>query len=222
MQHLLTGLVQPKFSGKKSEWSQFETEWENFINKLSVGQELTDQLRLGLLETTLDPVTLKELRLIQAQRRDGMVYMEFFAELKGKFDKDKNMGARRIWQEVQLPNSEKINGETWREFEINFKAAKMNVSDASGEEATRLLMSRLPPFILNWVVEHMETMAMKRPKLGIILMEGGTPPRSQGDIGVSDWRSDKKGGEFGTRTLGIDIEFSRSCEKSATSAWSSS
>ena len=63
------------------------------------------------------------------------------------------MGARRVWQEVKLPNSGKINGEVWAELEVNWKMAQMVVTDSFEEEASRLLMSRLPPFILNWVVE---------------------------------------------------------------------
>ena len=121
-------------------------EWDRFLSKIAAGQELTDSVKLGLFEGSMDPTSQKELQLLQIKKRGEASYVEFFASMKAKFGRDKILGARRLCQEIQLPSSERIDGDVWGEFEKKFRMAWMRVTDANEEEASRVLMSRLPFF----------------------------------------------------------------------------
>ena len=61
-QQLLKNSTAPKFSGKLQDWSAFVEDWERYLRKTSMGQNLSDALKLELFETTLDEVNQKDLR----------------------------------------------------------------------------------------------------------------------------------------------------------------
>ena len=66
-QQVLRNVVAPKFSGKSQDWTQFAQNWEQYLRKISMGQQVSDSLKLELLETVLDEINQKQLKLKQME-----------------------------------------------------------------------------------------------------------------------------------------------------------
>ena len=85
-----------------------------------------------------------------------------------RFGKDQNLGARKAWQEVYIAHKGRITSREWRDFEVRFKMAMRKVSDANDGEAHRLLMDRLPNFMVGWVVAE----TAKLPPCAVMHIQG--------------------------------------------------
>ena len=96
------GLVQPNFSGRKSEWTNFELEWERYIIRAAAGGDLPDSVKLALFEGCLDDTNQKHLKLLQT-KKVGLTFVEFFAIIKGKYARDQTLGARRFLARGSTP-----------------------------------------------------------------------------------------------------------------------
>ena len=57
----------------------------------------------------------------------------------------------------------KITSREWEDFEVNFRTAWKNVKDTTPEEARRILLQKLPGFILRWVAEEEERRLITTP-----------------------------------------------------------
>ena len=113
--------------------------------RISTGNApLPDSTKLLLLEGSLDARGKRELQLLQKKTKGALSYLEFYARLKARHGKDRNLGTRKIWQEVMFPTAGKVGHSQWIEFKIAFRAAQNDVEDSTEEEAQRLLISRLP------------------------------------------------------------------------------
>ena len=144
----MLSVEKPIFSGKRNDWANFELDWDRYLTKLASGFELNDAMRLSLFEACLDATNKRLLKLEQTKKRGAVTFVEFVDLVKGKYGRDGAMWARKVWSEVQLPNSGKINNEVWADFEISWKTAWANVPGATTEESHRLLVNRLP--VLSW------------------------------------------------------------------------
>ena len=92
----------------------------------------------------------------QAEIGNALSYQEEVARISAKYSRDQNVGARKRWEEVFIYNQGKITSREWEDFEVNFRTAWKNVKDSTPEEARRVLLQKLPPFILKWVTEEEE------------------------------------------------------------------
>ena len=83
--------------------------------------------------------------------------------LETKYARDQSFSSRKKWQEVSIMSQGKITTREWQEFEVNFKYAWHQVRDATKEEARRLIIQKLPGFILRWVTEEEERRTADTP-----------------------------------------------------------
>ena len=126
-------------------------------------------------------------------------YVEFRAHFEPKFGKAQTENLRKKWQEVQLPkNFGKTTLQHFDEFRVNFKLALADVLDATPEEARRVLIDKLNPFMKKWVVEA-EAKKMKTKCVVEITMRNGlsadTVSKSiQQWIGISPLKVESRGG----------------------------
>ena len=163
-QHVIRNVTIPKFTGRAQDWGNFVQDWERYLRKLSVCiPTLTNEMKLELWEGVLDEASLKFFRMRQKELGGKMSYTEEFAKMNARFSRDQNIGARRYWEEIVLYNPGKVGSREWREFEANFVTAWKEVEGATGEEARRLLLSRVPNFILRWVTEEEERRSFANP-----------------------------------------------------------
>ena len=59
-------------------------------------------------------------------------------------------------QDAFLVNNGKTTTWEWHEFEVSFKYAWYQVKNVSQEETKRLIIQKIPGFILKWVAEEEE------------------------------------------------------------------
>ena len=111
----------------------------------------------------------KEKKDLKLQRRQNpaLTYPEFFAHLKMRYGRDCTYSLRDAWARIALPASGKVNGEVWNIFETNWKTHLLNLPEVQEEEAQRVLMSRLPAFITNWIIKEQYKRNARDPKVGL-------------------------------------------------------
>ena len=126
---------------------------------------LDNRVKLELWEGVLDESSLKFFRMRQREVGDKMSYTEEFARMDAKFSRDQSIEARRRWEEVIIFNPGKITSREWRDFEASFITAWQEVEGASGEEARRLLLAKVPTFILKWITEEEERRSLANPTI---------------------------------------------------------
>ena len=163
-QQVIKNTTPPKFTGRAQDWNLFVQDWERYLRKLSVCVPiLTNQMKLELWEGTLDDTSLKFFRMRQREVGDKMSYTEEFAKMNAKFSRDRSIEARRKWEEVVIYNPGKVTSREWRDFEASFISAWQEVEGATSEEARRLLFTKIPGFILRWVMEEEERRSLVNP-----------------------------------------------------------
>ena len=69
---------------------------------------------------------------------------------------------------MYIAHQGRITSREWRDFEVRFKMAMRKVSDANDGEAHRLLMDRLPNFMVGWVVAE----TAKLPPCAVMHIQG--------------------------------------------------
>jgi len=121
-----------------------------------MGQKIPDATKLELFESTLDEINQKQLRLRQAETKGNLTFVQEFARLEGKYARDQTISSRKTWQEVFLVNNGKVTARECQDFEVNFKSAWHQVKDSTEDEARRMLISKLPHFLLRWLTEGEE------------------------------------------------------------------
>ena len=124
-------------------------------------------MKLQLWEGALDDTSLKFFHMNQKELGDRMSFTEEFAKMNARFSRDQDIGARCRWEEITLVNMGKTTAREWRDFEANFVSAWQNVEGATKEEARRLLLKKIPNFILNWVTEEEQKRSFDKPTIRI-------------------------------------------------------
>ena len=172
-QLLYKNLTIPKFTGKGEDWPLFVSEWENFLIKGSQGQDINNSTKLDLLEAAMDETNKKLLRSRRMEKGGRASYNEEFANLRTKFSKFEGIGARRKWEEVQLHQQGKVTMSEWENFQVDFMTGLRSVKDTNEGEARRILFSKIPRFIANWVTEEEDRKMNTNP---LVTMNVPTPP----------------------------------------------
>jgi len=85
--------------------------------------------------------------------------------MKARFSRDESIGARRQWEEVSIFNQGKTTTREWRDFEASFISAWQEVDGATKGEARRLLLQKVPSFILRWITEEEERRSFTNPTI---------------------------------------------------------
>ena len=92
-----------------------------------------------------------------------------------RYGEEQNTCGRRRWREIQLNNSGRVSSVEWRDFKVKFMDIWHDVPGANDEEAYQTVISKLPPFIMTWVVEEQEKRKHGTPKEAIGPFQGVTP-----------------------------------------------
>ena len=168
---IMRNVKKPMYTGRSADWHHFTIDWDFHWKKVSSGRKLSDDIKLQAFESTLDEGSRAELQLY---RRKGkrVTFAEFFARMEERHGSAKKLGLRKVWQETNLPTGKKIGKEEWQDFQIRFETARHDVEDATPDEAYRLLIEKLPPFISNWVVEQEDKMTRQKPTLEVVGVPG--------------------------------------------------
>jgi hypothetical protein len=135
-------------------------------------------MKLDVWEQSLDEVNQRAFRMKQKKKGEKMSFNEEFAQMKAKMSRFSDMNARTKWEEVFLFCQGKITIREWGEFEINFKSAMEDVKPTpSEEEARRVLVSKVPQFVLKWITEEEERKMTTNP---MVIMNAPSPEVNEG------------------------------------------
>ena len=167
------GTKAPFFDPQADAWEDFEIDWEIHWDKISQGKRCTDQTKLQAFEPCLSPQLRDEVRLLRIQG-DKVGFSQVFAQFKARYGPGRHLGARKRWYDVTLPNAGKVTREEWHNFWIQFCTASHNVRDATPEEASRLILGRVPAFIAGWIIEEQEKKSQRKPVVRVTAVSGLT------------------------------------------------
>jgi hypothetical protein len=172
---VMKNLVQPHLGGKYEDWPKFVVDWETYLGKLSAGRKITDEQKLQLLEGCLNETDKNELQLMEKVSGGNMTFAAYWAKLVARYGEEQNTCGRRRWREIQLNNSGRVSSVEWRDFKVKFMDIWHDVPGANDEEAYQTVTSKLPPFIMTWVVEEQEKRKHRTPKVAIGPFQDVTP-----------------------------------------------
>ena len=165
---LAAGLEVPTFLGTREDFKRYERALENFMKAAEncAGFPLNDAQKLMLLERTLVPITKK---VLQNQRGNGkaMSYVMFWAQLQNEVDSSNTNMDRAAWENIACHNPGNVTFEDWRKFEIEFCMAWHDVPDATGEEAYKMLLPKIPHSLRPDLMEKDGKLASKKPRVCI-------------------------------------------------------
>lgn len=174
--HLSRTATAPKFSGHKEDWTNFIHKFESWVRVIAQGRALSEEENLLLLNSCLPEGLQKEMQLWEREKGRMPSFVEFRANLEAKFGRAQSETMRRKWMEVHMPkNFGKITLQHFEEFRVNFKLAMADVVDVTPEEARRVLMEKLAPFMKSWVIEA-ESKRMKSKCVVELTMRDGLTP----------------------------------------------
>ena len=152
--HLSKTAVAPRFSNKKEDWVSFANQFDKWLRILAQGKDLSDQESMLLLNSCLPENLQKEMELWERERNASPTYLEFRAHLEAKFALAQSDNMRRRWTNVEMPKHQgKITLQSFQDFMVNFKLAMADVPDTNPEDARRVLLDKIPPFMKAWVAE---------------------------------------------------------------------
>ena len=128
--------------------------YDQWSRNLSGGRTLNDAQQIQLLNSCLPEILQKELQLWEREKGRKLTFLEFYSHLEAKFGRAHSESMRKRWLEVQLPKcSGKWTVQAFDEFRVNFKLAFADVPDGNKEEARRVVLDKLTPFMRKWVIE---------------------------------------------------------------------
>lgn len=156
----------PYFDNQPSKWEDFTGEWQIYWERMSQNGKHSEATKLQLFEGCLPESIKEEIKLLRYQGQQ-LGFTQVYAMLEARFAPHKKLGARRAWVEVALQNQGKITSGHWHNFWVKFKIAWLRVQDATPDEAYRMLLSKLPNFMINWVVEEQESRNRKHPMVNV-------------------------------------------------------
>jgi hypothetical protein len=173
-QQIARTIVTPSFDGSAEKWGSFLWDWTEYIKKVASGKILADGVLLSLFEACIPENLREELKLKKKQTGGKVTYAEFLAQLENRFGRNRGAMMRRNWYDVELRNPGKVTAEAWKEFEVRFRSAWLEVPDSTVQEAYRLLQTKLPQFAMAWVHEREIKMTQGNSILCVIAPPGYT------------------------------------------------
>jgi hypothetical protein len=159
-QHILRNVAVPKFSGHSSDWLNFKGEWVRFIRKFN---QVSEADKLGLLELCLDDLGKKQLNLHLDEMGEALTFNEVWAKLDAWHSRNEEFGARKSFRDLTLCHQGRVTSRDWENFKVDFKLCRQKIKDASEGEVKRLLIEKMPPFIVHWITDN-ETVRMNYPQ----------------------------------------------------------
>lgn len=206
--HLSKSTPPPVFSNRKEDWPQFVRKFDQWSKGMNGGRPLSDPQQLQMFVSVLPEGLQKEMQLWEREKGRSPTFVELFAYLEAKFGRAHSESMRKRWMEVQLPkNLGKCTLQAFDEFRVNFKLACADVPDATREEARRILLEKLAPFMRKWVVEAESKKMRDHPLLEVSIPTCPNPESCRASVdrwsGAAPTKVEAKGG--GSSWLGCPM-----------------
>ena len=135
---------------------------------MSSHRKITDFEKIQLLENCLDTINKRELQFLnKAAGGRQIAFSEFWAKLLHRYGEDINECARRKMRELELNKDQQIEIQEWRDFKVKFLDIWHDLPSTGADEAYQMLIEKMPPFIINWIVDEQEKRKFRAPKATI-------------------------------------------------------
>ena len=174
MHQLVKNLKLPMFDDTVENWSSFMWDFQDYLEKVSPQEEISDSVKLRLFEDAMPAVLQLEIKMMRKQGMGILRFSDVLAKFEARYGCGGDSKMRKKWTEVSLPTAGKITTRQLREFQMNFLSCAMEVKDANVHEMRRLVMQKIPPYMRNWVVEREQKNERTKPMLQILGPEGLT------------------------------------------------
>ena len=162
-QQLTRYMKHPSFSGEHSEWAEFKWDLNDYIKKLSISGSISEDAKMQVLEMCLSQDLRKELHLMQKTSHGAVTFDEFMSVLERRHGNLQVDSLRRKWDSLMLPRNGRITTKEFKKFEVDFRTIWMEVKDANPSEARRKLLSKMPQYMVQWVMEAQDRKNKERP-----------------------------------------------------------
>ena len=127
-----------------------------------------------LLESFVIEALRQEIRLVTLESgRTG--FTPVWAMLQSRFAPVKALSTRTEWYAIKMRNEGRITRSELHQFWTRFRVAWRNVRDATGEEARRLFLERVPRFFSDLCVEEEVRVNQKTPRCRMLALPNLTP-----------------------------------------------
>jgi hypothetical protein len=216
LQHIMRNMEVPKFSGKAPDWTQFRVDWEIYITKLSAALRLDEDCKMEILERSMDSINQMDLQSRRMERGRTLKYSEELCRLEGKYGRDQGLCLRKKWEEIKLEQQGRVTMQEWDEFQIRFRSLWKQIKDATPDEAKRLLMHKLPPFIFSWVVEEEDRRTNETPKFSLTVPSRFTEVSVSASLRALLGFEPTKVSKIGEGKFEIILSNTKECEKLQT------
>ena len=206
-------MAAPQFDGTTANWQSFYWRWTEFLKKISAGKVLDESAMLGLFEGCIPDYLRQELEVLRRQAKGKYTYSDFLGMLRNRFGQSGGSSMRKKWQNVTIPPHQgKLYRKTWKQFEMLFRQAWLDVPDVTDREAYQTLISKLPEFVMKYVRDANRDL-QKTPVLFMKALPGYTQAEMAESIKIMTGKHPKKV-EIGVGgTYMIQVENSSMSEK---------
>jgi hypothetical protein len=170
---LAKDLVKPELRGN---FHDFALKFPLYIQQLSAGQPLTDEVKLILLSSCLDQGAQLEL-----QRRhelgERVRFQDFWNWLAQKYGGDVQASLREELRSLRVQNEGKLSLAAWREFESRFRLVLSRLESPSEEEAQALVLQQLPESLRRSIIREQTKRGQDNPTARLRGIPGLTTAR---------------------------------------------
>ena len=156
---LAKDLVKPELRGN---FYDFALKFPLYIQQLSAGQALTDEVKLILLSSCLDPGAQLELQRRQ-ELGERVRFQDFWNWLAQKYGGDVQASLREELRALRVQNDGKMTLAGWREFESRFRLVHSRLESPSEEEAQALVLQQLPDAIRRGIIREQARRGQSTP-----------------------------------------------------------
>jgi hypothetical protein len=147
---LAKDLVKPELRGN---FHDFSLKFPLYLQQLSAGQVITDEVKLVLLGSCLDQGAQLEL-----QRRhelgERVRFQDFWNWLAQKYGGDVQASLRDELRALRAQNQGKMTLACWREYESRFRLVHSRLESPSEEEAQALVLQQLPETLRRSIIRE--------------------------------------------------------------------
>ena len=113
-----------------------------------------------------------EIKLMKRKKNHQVIFAEMMQVLEKRFGEGRSIGKRQKWKEISLNNNGKIQMAQFKDFETRLRLGELEVKDSTPQESYRMLMDKLPSFMVTWVIEAEEKLAQSRPTVSFVGFAG--------------------------------------------------
>ena len=169
---VVKNLVQPEFRGDN--FHDFAIKFPLYVQQISIGQALSDDLKLQLLSPCLNQGAQLELQRRQ-ELGERVRFQDFWNWLAQKYGGgDVQASFREELRSLRAQNDGKLTLAAWREFESRFRLVFSRIESPSEEEAQALVLQQLPEMIRRGIIREQARRGQDNPTVRLRGIPGFT------------------------------------------------